>query len=141
MTIRGHYWLAFLPHLRLLKARLCWLAKSYGNYGGLRTEEGFDELSSSLLRHYEPKEGIYLKMGGEKTKNFWEVRIRCRERIMEGRGSFQWELAYCHRIKWLATTLSVALIKKWPEQWNSQLSSPFYHLQQKFKGTSVIRRA
>ena len=49
-----------------------------GVYGGLRTKEGFDELLSPLLRHHKLKEGIHLRMGGEETRDFWEVRTRRR---------------------------------------------------------------
>ena len=31
-------------------------------------------------------------------------------------------------------------MRKWPEQYNSQLSSSFCHLQQMFKGTGVVMR-
>ena len=59
---------------------------------------------------------------------------------MEGEGSFQRESTCCLRIKCLAITLSAALMRKLPEQWNLQLSNSFYHLQQKFKETSAIGR-
>jgi len=66
-------------------------SKVLGDYcGGPRTKERFDELLSSLLRHHKPEEGIHSRMGGEETRDFGEVqmrRMRCRERIMEIRGS------------------------------------------------------
>ena len=63
-----------------------------GNCGSPRTKERYNELWLLLQRHCEPEEGIFLRIGGEETKDFWEVRIRrvaVRERIMVGEGSFQ----------------------------------------------------
>ena len=111
---------------------------------GLRTKDGYNKLWLSLQRHCEPKEGIYPRIGGEETKDFWEVwmrRMGFRERIVVAKGNFQWKFTYCLRIKWLATYLSAALMRKWPEQWNSQLSNSFYHLQQKFKGDKCHRKS
>ena len=111
--------------------------------GGPRIEEGIIELLLLLLRHHNPEEGIHTRIGGEGTKDFWELlleRTGCGERIMEGRGSFEWKVAYCLHIKWLAIALSAVLIRKWHEQWNSQLNSPFYHLKQKLKGAGVMMR-
>ena len=87
--------------------------------GGPRIEERYNELWLSLLKHYELEKGIYPRIGREETKDLWEVKIRrmrCRERITESKGSLQWELSYYFRIKWLATVLSTALMKKWPEE-------------------------
>jgi len=60
--------------------------------GGPGTKERFNKLLSSLLRYHKPEEGIHPRMGGEETRDYWEVqmrRMRCRERIMESRGSLQ----------------------------------------------------
>ena len=57
----------------------------YNICGGSRTEEGIVELLVWLLRHYKPEEGIYPRIGGEETKDFWELqlgRTGCGERIM-----------------------------------------------------------
>ena len=45
---------------------------------GPRTEEGIVELLSLFLRHHKPEEGIHLRMGGEETRDFWDVRTRRR---------------------------------------------------------------
>ena len=109
----------------------------------LKTAEGIAELLDLLLRHHMLEEGIHSRRGGEETKVSWELqvgRMGRGERFMESRGSFQWEVPCCLRIKWWATTLSAALMGKWLEQCNSQLSSSFYHFQQIFQGTSVMMR-
>ena len=110
---------------------------------GPRTEEWIVELLVLLLRHHVPEEGIQPRRGGEETKVTWELqvgRIGGGERIMEVRGNFQREVAYCLRIKWWATALSTTLMRKWPKQCNLQISSSFYHLQWKCKGTCVMMR-
>ena len=61
--------------------------------GSSKNEEGNVKLWLFLLRYPESEERACPRRG-EETKDFWEVRmkrIRCRERIMEDRGSFQWE--------------------------------------------------
>ena len=114
-----------------------------GYYGGLRTEEGIVELLVLLLRHHMPEEGIHPRRGAEETKVSWELqvgRIGRGEKVMESRASSQREVACCLCIKWWAITLLAVLMKKWPKQCNSQISSSFYHFQQMFKGTSVMMR-
>ena len=62
--------------------------------GSLKTKEVNIKLWLFLLRYPEFEEGVYSRRGGEETKDFWKVRMKslgCRERIMEDRGSFQWE--------------------------------------------------
>ena len=81
--------------------------------------------------------------GGEETRDSQELQVGrtgWRERIMRSKGSFQQEVAYCFCIKWWATTLSAALMRKWLEQCTSQLSISFYHLQQMFQGKCVTIR-
>ena len=53
---------------------------------------------------------------GQNTSWKAEWRWWCLVRVKVGEGSFQWKLTHCLRIKWLATTLSAALMRKWPEQ-------------------------
>ena len=81
--------------------------------------------------------------GGEETRDSQELQVGrtgWRERIMRSKRSFQQEVAYCFCIKWWATTLSVALMRKLLEQCTSQLSISFYHLQQMFQGKCVTIR-
>ena len=80
-----------------------------------KTEEGIVELLVLLLRHHMPEEGIHLRRGGEKTKVSWELwvgRIGRGEKVTENRGSFHREVANSLRIKWWATALSTALMRK-----------------------------
>ena len=111
----------------------------------LRIEKRFNELlSTSLLRHHKPEEGIHSRMGGEEIRDFWEVqttRMRCRERIMESREVSNESYPIVSALNDWQQLYQLHWWGKWPKQWNSQLSSSFYHLQQKFKGTSIIVRA
>ena len=68
--------------------------------------------------HMTKEEGCPWRERGESkdSEAFQVGRMIRRKRISDYRGSFQFGINYCLRIKWWATALSAALMRKWPEQ-------------------------
>ena len=68
-------------------------------------------------------------------------RDRTWRRGWDGRGSFLKGYIFPLRIECSAITLLAALMRKWPLNSSFTASNPFYHLQQHYDVTSILRKA